>query len=321
MFLQRVSGISGVRARAVGLRTLGQQRRLKSSGTRVPGAEMSGSFWSNFTKKPQLVKVDTVPNATTHTLRAMLEILRNKQQPQLIYEAQSHNFWFKAAAGICLSMGLFTLSTLDFATSGLISIYQNDNDKLELTKNIAITVGLTSFGAGVLGFVMYLPTRLVKRIYLDNAKQAVKLVHYRFLGLGSQETTVPLANLVRTSQRKIFTGSGDYGVTENATFCFILKDNRSSKFSSRFVVDRDGWFWGDGRVFDVLFGKLSYEDAEIDQGLIELRRMSKERKDALVAKNSNRMPIKRDFLKRQGDKQHKVQLSKVKQVVSQDLRS
>lgn len=72
--------------------------------------------------------------------------------------------------------------------------------------------------------------------------------------------TLPLSSIARKHTARVWTGKGFYGTADNSMFCFVLKETGAR--SRNWFVDRKGFFWSDGRVFDLLFGKETIAEAE-----------------------------------------------------------
>ena len=120
------------------------------------------------------------------------------------------------------------------------------------------SMGFVAFGAAY--FFSLFPTRLIRRMwYLPGPVEHVKFTTYPLLpGRPTPVYTVPLENMVRRHKARVWTGKGFYGTADNSMFFFVLKE----KGGKSWVIDRKGFFWGDGRVFDFLFGKETLAAAE-----------------------------------------------------------
>ncbi|KAJ8098337.1 hypothetical protein POJ06DRAFT_259212 [Lipomyces tetrasporus] len=150
--------------------------------------------------------------------------------------------------------------------------------------------------AAAYAFIM-MPTRLIRRMYYLPARRTAEahvkfVVHPLIPRTASPVNTVPVSQLDRgknPGKTKVWTGDGLYGTASRSQFMVFLFEKGKR---IPWIVDRQGWFWGDGRVWDVLFGKECIEEAE--KGLsgddlikIEQRKQKQEQK-AIKAKRQPR---------------------------------
>lgn len=135
-------------------------------------------------------------------------------------------------------------------------------------------------------FVMF-PTRIIRRMYYYPATKDLEpyirfVVHPLLPRQASPVITLPLSEIDRgrnIGKNKVWTGDGLYGTASRSQFMIFLFEKGKR---IPWVVDRQGWFWGDGRVWDVLFGKETAEEAEKglsgdDLILMEQKRLKFER--------------------------------------------
>jgi len=226
---------------------------------------------------PSLIPKADSPRVNDHfSFRQLMETLRTQKTPELLYMAESHRLYFLAcfALAFVAAYNLFDLLTL--ALPAAYSAYREDMEDSgrEPMENLATVVkrfGLVAAMSAAylftsLFFVVF-PSRLVRRIELDAPARMVKLVTHPVIpGQASPVISVPLKDLYIAQRAKVWTGDGFYGATSRSSFFFFLWE---SGRKLPWVVDRNGWFWGDARVYDVLFGKepiaiaergLSYDD-------------------------------------------------------------
>lgn len=239
----------------------------------IPGeTEQSNSIISRLPTFPlrnrqTLLPKPGVPTAATTNLRTMLEILGKKKQPELIYEAEPHKIYFLVCSVMAFIFSVYGLSFTDWGYRAVWQIYLEDDDLLMFAGRLALCSLITSVAIGVVYTAVSLPTRLVRRIwYIPGNKKTdteplIKFTSHPLLpGRATPVYTMPLNCLSRSHRSKIFTRNGIYGTLDRSTFFFLLKE--SDRKFGYWIVDRNGWFWGDGRVFDVLFGKETISEAE-----------------------------------------------------------
>jgi hypothetical protein len=233
----------------------------------IPGqTEQSNSLSSRLPKFPlknnsTLLPKPGVPTAADTPLRSMMEILSQKVTPELIYEAESHKLYFLTCGSLALIFAIYGLTFTDWGFSAVWQLYQEDNDPLMFAGRLGLCSIITGVALGVVYLAVKFPTMLVRRIwFLPGPVPHIKWSSHPLLpGGATPNYTVPLDHLVRSQRSKVFTKNGIYGTLDKSTFFFLLKE--TDKKFGYWIVDRNGWFWGDGRVFDVLFGKESLEVA------------------------------------------------------------
>jgi hypothetical protein len=233
----------------------------------------------------------------------MLEILNKKHEPELIYEAETHKVYFLICGAMAIIFTIYGLTFVDWGFRAVFQLYDEDQDLLMLATRLGMCIVITSIAGGVLAFAVKFPTRLIRRIWLVPGKNDQKFVRFSthpvLPGSATPVYTIPLKNLVRSHKSKIFTKNGIYGTLDKSTFFFLLKE--ADKKFGYWIVDRNGWFWGDGRVFDVLFGKESLDEAakgqtyndklkKVNDKLLEEKHKLKEEHGSLWQfKTSNKM--------------------------------
>lgn len=274
----------------------------------IPGeTEQSNSLLSRMPSFPlrskaTLLPKPGVPTAATTTLRSMLEILNKKQEPELIYEAESHKVYFLICGAMAVIFTIYGLSFVDWGFRAVFQLYDEDQDPLMLATRLGMCLAIVAVAFGVLTFAIRFPTRLVRRIWIvpGTDQKFVRFTTHPVLPNSATPVyTVPLSSLVRSHKSKIFTHNGIYGTLDKSTFFFLLKE--SDKKFGYWIVDRNGWFWGDGRIFDVLFGKESLEEAakgqtyddklkQVNDKLLEERNKQREEHGSLwQLKTTNKM--------------------------------
>ncbi|KAH3687314.1 hypothetical protein WICPIJ_001697 [Wickerhamomyces pijperi] len=242
----------------------------------IPGeTEQSNSLLSRLPSFPlrssqTLTPKPGVPTSATTNLRTMLEILNKKDKPELIYEAEPHKLYFLVCGVMAFIFSVYGLSFTDWGYRAVWKIYLEDDDLMMFFGRLGLCSLITGVAMGVVYVSLSLPTRLIRRIWFIPANKKtgtqpmVKFTSHPLLpGTATPVYTMPLENLQRSHRAKVFTRNGIYGTHDRSTFFFLLKE--SNRKFGYWMVDRNGWFWGDGRVFDVLFGKESLEEAEKGQ--------------------------------------------------------
>jgi len=268
----------------------------------IPGeTEQSNSLLSRLPTFPlkntsTLLPKPGVPMGSTHTLRSMLEILHGKKEPELIYEAESHKLYFLFCGAFALVFTLYGLVFTEFSLTTAYNIYKEDQDLLIFAGRL----GLCALGAGVAASLvmgaMTIPTRLIRRIYyLPGKVEHIQFTTHPLLpGRATPIHTIPLEQFNRTKRGRIYTKNGIYGTLDKGSFFFLLKE-LDKKFGY-WLVDRNGWFWGDGRIFDVIFGKESVIEAEkalkYDEKFGQATKKLKEEKTKLREKHGRGYQLK-----------------------------
>lgn len=221
---------------------------------------------------PTLLPKPGVPQVgPKYTFRQVIQILKSKTQPELIYESEPHRLYFLGCFCCAVVFTVYGLVLAEYAWFQANRDYEENVEEknqvirkrewvLSLLKNSVFSVVAL---AAAYGFGKF-PTRLVRRIwYLPGPIEHVKFSTYPlFPGRPTPVITVPLENLVRRHTSRIWTGKGFYGTADKSMFFFVLKENLANRKSRTWIVDRKGFFWSDGRVFDYLFGKETLAEAE-----------------------------------------------------------
>ncbi|CUM64528.1 uncharacterized protein PRCAT00002133001 [Priceomyces carsonii] len=218
---------------------------------------------------PTLLPRPGVPQVSSKLpFRQVIEILKNKKKPELIYEAEPHRLYFLACFCCAIVFTVYGLVLLEYAYFQANKDYEENSEELELTLRkrewVMSLLKNGSLGAIMLTaayFVSKFPTRLIRRMwYLPGKEEYVKFTSYPlFPGRPTPVYTVQLKNLARKHKGRVWTGKGFYGTSDSSLFFFVLKESSPNK---TWIVDRKGFFWSDGRVFDFLFGKETIAEAE-----------------------------------------------------------
>ncbi|KAK6198792.1 uncharacterized protein RJT21DRAFT_98734, partial [Scheffersomyces amazonensis] len=221
---------------------------------------------------PTLLPKPGVPQVgPKYSFRQVLQILKTKTEPELIYESEPHRLYFLTCfcCGIVFAIYGLVLGEYAWFQAGL-DYEENVEEKNEvlrkrewvfsLLKNSIFSIVMLTAAYGV----FRLPTKLIRRIwYLPGRKEHIQFTSYPLIpGRPTPVVTTPLENLTRRKTARVWTGKGFYGTADNSMFFFILREKLANGRSKNWMVDRKGFFWSDGRVFDYLFGKESVEEAE-----------------------------------------------------------
>lgn len=222
---------------------------------------------------PTLLPRPGVPQVgDKYSFKQVLEILKRKTKPELIYEAEPHRLYFLSSICFAVMLTAYGLVLLEFATFESASRYEINERELTpelLTREYWFDVMKFSIPGLLVLRLAYecvkIPTRLIRRIwFLPGKVEHIKFTLYpMFPGQPTPVYTVPLSNLTRNVKAKVWTGKGFYGTADNSHFFFALKERQAGGKTKSWIVDRKGFFWSDGRVFDVLFGKESLAEAEL----------------------------------------------------------
>lgn len=202
------------------------------------------------------------------TFRQVIQILRSKTKPELLYEAEPHRLYFLACFCCGIVMAVYGFVSLEFAWFQANKDYEeNEKELAEPVRKRDWLISLVKysvFGGIALSLayqIAVFPTRLIRRMwYLPGPVEHIQFSSYSLIpGRPTPLITVPLHDLARKHKARIWTGKGFYGTADKSLFFFVLKETSQNK---TWVVDRKGFFWSDGRVFDLLFGKESIAEAE-----------------------------------------------------------
>lgn len=257
------------------LPTSGEWKHMKHH---IPGeAEQKNDLKSRIPKfplgkeaVPTLLPRPGVPQVgPKYSFRQVIQILKNKQKPELIYESEPHRLYFLASFCCSLVFTIYGFVLLEYAYFQANKDYEeNEKELSEPLRKREWFISLIKYSSiGVIalavatGFAKF-PTRLIRRMwYLPGPVEHIKFTSYPlFPGAPTPVITLPLSSIARKHTARVWTGKGFYGTADNSMFCFVLKETGAR--SRNWFVDRKGFFWSDGRVFDLLFGKETIAEAE-----------------------------------------------------------
>lgn len=253
---------------------------------RIPGEtnqenDMKSRFPTslNFEKEtvPTLLPRPGVPAPNKYPLARLYDALSKKVEPELIYEAEPHKLYFVFCYAFALLFVIYGLNAFNIGYGLAWGMYEDNDMKLaetplnlQLTLHLGIVTVLSSlpFLAGI-AFI-FVPSRLVRRIWYlppvsasgharPDGQAFIKFTTHPLLpNRPTPIHTFPLGVLQKSITSKIYSGKGFYGTNDASFFFFLREKGRRIPF----IVDRKGFFWGDGRIFDLLFSDDSIEKVE-----------------------------------------------------------
>lgn len=225
---------------------------------------------------PTLLPRPGVPEPNKYPLAKLMNALESKTEPELIYEAEPHKLWFVFCYCFALVFMMYGINAFSIGYEIAFGMY-NDNEMglRELHKNLQLALhlvivtvlSLLPFCAGV-AFI-FAPTRLIRRIWylpreslntarLDGKSFVQFTTHPLLPNRPTPTYTMEIGEIQKSITTKVYSGKGFYG-TNDSSFFFFLRPNNSR---IPFIVDRKGFFWGDGRVMDMLFSNDSIDRVE-----------------------------------------------------------
>lgn len=218
---------------------------------------------------PTLLPRPGVPRVGPNmSFRQVIQILKNKKKPELIYEAEPHRLYFLACFCCALVFAVYGCVLMEFSWFQANKEYDENEQELaeplrkrQFAKTLLMYSGLGAVALFMAYQIATFPTRLIRRMwYLPGPVEHVQFTSYSLIpGRPTPVLTVPLRDLVRKHKARVWTGKGFYGTADKSLFFFMLKEVSKKR---TWIVDRKGFFWSDGRVFDLLFGKETIAEAE-----------------------------------------------------------
>lgn len=218
---------------------------------------------------PTLLPRPGVPRVGPNmSFRQVIQMLKNKKNAELIYEAEPHRLYFLACFCCALVFAVYGCVLTEFAWFQANKDYEENEQELaeplrkrQFAKSLLMYSSLGALALFMAYQIATFPTRLIRRMwYLPGPVEHVQFTSYSLIpGRPTPVLTVPLHDLARKHQARVWTGKGFYGTADKSLFFFMLKEVSKKK---TWIVDRKGFFWSDGRVFDFLFGKETIAEAE-----------------------------------------------------------
>ncbi|ODV78539.1 uncharacterized protein CANTADRAFT_6905 [Suhomyces tanzawaensis NRRL Y-17324] len=249
---------------------------------------------------PTLLPKPGVPQVgPKHTFRQVVQILKSKTQPELIYESEPHRLYFLACFCFATILTIYGLVLAEFAWFQANRDYEENEKehnealrKREWVFSLAKNSVFSIIALGAAFFAGKFPTRLIRRMwYMPGPVEHIKFTTYPMIpGRPTPVITIPLEHLTRRHKARVWTGKGFYGTADNSMFFFVLNEAiGGGKRTRNWIVDRKGFFWSDGRVFDFLFGKETLAEAEAgipyDEQIGIMNREVKKKKKQLRAEH------------------------------------
>ncbi|KAG7884383.1 hypothetical protein KL938_002255 [Ogataea parapolymorpha] len=244
---------------------------------------------------PSLLPHPNAPEPSKYPLAKMFAQLKRAKEPELIYESENHRLYFVFCYCFGLVFLIYGINVLSIGHEMAMNIYEeNENNLSDLHNNLRLGMHLSIVAAaGILtalcGVAFALaPSRLVRRMWYlpggDPKEPFVRFTSHPVLPYKPTPVhTMPLSHLRKNKFAKVYTGDGFYG-TGDSIFIFWLNQKGSR---APWLIDRKGFFWGDGRVFDLLFSDDTIDYVErskkIDEMYGDLLRKKRE-KDAQLKK-------------------------------------
>lgn len=242
----------------------------------VDGKKLESNDWSSRIPKfpfhkdlaPTIIPKNTPRVTKDFSFKQLMQVLIESRSPELVYMAESHRLYFLASIALAFIAFYNLFDLCDRSLRIMIKEYKENEHNLEPIANLGQVIrrGAVVFVLGavyaVAGFVFAtFPTRLVRRIeYLPGPKPHLRMATHPWIpGRPSPVITVPVDNMSIGKRTKVWTGDGFYGASNRSSFFFFMFEKGKMV---PWMVDRNGWFWGDGRVYDVLLGKEPIDFAE-----------------------------------------------------------
>lgn len=226
---------------------------------------------------PTLLPRPGVPAPNKYPLARLYDALSKKTEPELIYEAEPHKLYFVFCYAFALLFIIYGLNAFNIGFELATNMYNDNNMKIsntQLNLQYAMHMGIVTVLAlmpALAGIAfLFVPSRLIRRIwYLPpvSSNGQVRPDGHAFIKFSTHpllpnrptpEYTFPLGVLQKSITSKIYSGNGFYGTSDSSFFFFLREQGRRIPF----IIDRKGFFWGDGRVFDLLFSNDSIEKVE-----------------------------------------------------------
>jgi hypothetical protein len=262
----------------------GRSVRANDLKSRIPSFPFGKEALPTLVPKPNTPRV-----GKDLSFSQLVQILKDSREPELVYAAESHRLYFVMSFALTF---VVCYNLLDLLTNGYIEVKEDyvenkgdlphDENVKRTVKQVLLIGGMASIYA-ISAFVFAgFPTRLVRRIeYLPGPREHIRMVtHPWFPGRPSPVLTIPLDKVHMAKRAKVWTGRGFYGTADRSQFFFFLYEMGRH---IPWIIDRSGWFWGDGRVYDHIFGKEPVKLAEKGYSyddLLRLKMHEKSKKEA-----------------------------------------
>ncbi|ODV90064.1 hypothetical protein CANCADRAFT_15178, partial [Tortispora caseinolytica NRRL Y-17796] len=196
-------------------------------------------------------------------------------EPILLYKSEPQRLYFVILWCITITVTVYALNMTEMIEESAWTIYQKNENDLPFMHNLMQFVLRTGLNLGVLGIaagfiyaLMRARSRLVRTMHFvsrgSDDEPIIRISTNPRLPFNTKNQPIPvydipLSDLTFGKNAVAWTGNGFYGTADKASF-FMMIHQKGVRFP--FIVDRAGWFWGDGRVWDVIFGKKAVNEAE-----------------------------------------------------------
>lgn len=219
--------------------------------------------------QPTIIPKDTPRVSKNLPFKKLMTILKESKQPELLYMAESHRLYLLTSFALAFIVCYNIFDLLDRTLPAAYELWKENAEDLPPVRNfvkslgnVGLVLGIASVYAAAAYMFVMIPRRLVRRLYyLPGPKEHIQFVTHPVVpGAPSPVITLPLEKVTIGKTSKVWTGQGFYGTAQRTQFCFLLFEKGKLM---PWIVDRSGWFWGDGRVYDVIFGKEPVEQAEL----------------------------------------------------------
>lgn len=250
----------------------GEKKHVNTLSERMPQFPLGKENVPTLLPKPGIPRVGLNADGKTLNFRQVLSILKNKTNEELIYESEPHRLYFLFSFCFGLTLLIYGIVLGEWAIFQANEDFKENKEEKNETlrkRDWVLNLGKYSIFSGIIFTCSYLaftfPAKLIRRIYyLPGPVEHIKFTTYpMFPGRPTPVITVPLKNLERKYKARVWTGKGFYGTSDKSLFYFTLMEkNNNGKTIKNWVVDRRGFFWSDGRIFDYLFGKELIAESE-----------------------------------------------------------
>lgn len=237
---------------------------------------------------PTIIPKDTPRVSKTLPFKKLMQILKSSKEPELLYMAESHRLYLIASFALAFIVCYNIFDLLDRTLPAAYDLWKENEQDLPPVRNFIKSLGniglvliIASVYSAAAYMFMMIPTRLIRRLYyLPGSKEHIQFVTHPVLpGRPSPVITIPLEKVTIGKTSKVWTGQGFYGTAQRTQFMFLLFEK--GKFMP-WIVDRSGWFWGDGRVYDVLFGKEPVDQAELGISYDDMLKIKQKQKNQVA---------------------------------------
>lgn len=208
-------------------------------------------------------------------LLLLLEELTSKKQPQWLYRYKVPPLLRFGSIGLSAVLMVYSLTFTDMTWFSAQKRKEEDEKEGKHRDWVHLIKVYGPLGMALLPFTLSLATlwtfsRLVTGVQFipkgQTGEPAFKVVRNSAVLGRSREKYIPITNLVKTKQTRIYTGKGHQGIEDKGTFCFYLRDTsmEGTRFWDRhYILSRAGILWkSDGKLLEALFNR----DKKLEEG-------------------------------------------------------